>query len=85
NMDLPPYMMAAGQPTKPHGINREGLSRRGFSKDAIRQIKRAYKIIYQSGQRLEAAREEIESLATETPELKILVDFLSHSGRGILR
>ncbi|WP_414630427.1 acyl-ACP--UDP-N-acetylglucosamine O-acyltransferase [Candidatus Thiodiazotropha endoloripes] len=85
NMDLPPYMMAAGQPTKPHGINREGLSRRGFSKDAIQQIKRAYKIIYHSGQRLDAAREEIESLATETPELKILVDFLSHSGRGILR
>jgi UDP-N-acetylglucosamine acyltransferase len=85
NMDLPPYMMVGGQPTKPHGINREGLSRRGFSPKALKQIKRAYKILYHSGQRLDAAREEIERLASETPELKILVDFLSHSGRGILR
>lgn len=85
NMDLPPYFMAAGQPTKPHGINREGLSRRGFSQQAIKQIKQAYKIIYNSGQRLEAAREEVETLASDTPELKILLEFLSHSGRGILR
>jgi UDP-N-acetylglucosamine acyltransferase len=61
------------------------LSRRGFSQEALQQIKRAYKIIYHSGKRLEAAREEVEKLASETPELKILAEFLSHSGRGILR
>jgi UDP-N-acetylglucosamine acyltransferase len=85
NMDLPPYVMVGGHPTKPHGINREGLSRRGFSQETIKQIKQAYKIIYHSGLRLEAAREEIDKLATETPELKMLSEFLSHSGRGILR
>ncbi|MET0067999.1 MAG: acyl-ACP--UDP-N-acetylglucosamine O-acyltransferase [Candidatus Thiodiazotropha sp.] len=85
NMDLPPYVMVAGQPTKPHGINREGLSRRGFSKDAIQQIKRAYKVLYHSGQRLEEAREVIGSMCRETPELQLMHDFLAHSGRGILR
>ncbi|MET0089287.1 MAG: acyl-ACP--UDP-N-acetylglucosamine O-acyltransferase [Candidatus Thiodiazotropha sp.] len=85
NMDLPPYVMVAGQPTKPHGINREGLSRRGFSKEAIQQIKRAYKVLYQSGRRLEEARDVIEGMLDETPELSLMTEFLSHSGRGILR
>jgi UDP-N-acetylglucosamine acyltransferase len=85
NMDLPPYVMVAGQPTKPHGINKEGLSRRGFSQEAIKQIKRAYKIIYHSGYRLDEARKALEPLLSETPELKILFEFLSHNGRGILR
>jgi UDP-N-acetylglucosamine acyltransferase len=85
NMDLPPYVMVAGQPTKPYGINREGLSRRGFSQETIKEIKRAYKIIYHSGLRLDAAREEIEALASETPELTLLSEFLSYNGRGILR
>jgi UDP-N-acetylglucosamine acyltransferase len=85
SMDLPPYVMASGQPAKPHGINREGLSRRGFSSEAIQQIKRAYKLIYLSKMRLEEAREGIEAMLIETPELEILADFLKHKGRGILR
>jgi UDP-N-acetylglucosamine acyltransferase len=85
SMDLPPYVMASGQPAKPHGINREGLSRRGFSSEAIQQIKRAYKLIYLSKSRLEEAREGIEAMLIETPELDILADFLKHKGRGILR
>lgn len=85
NMDLPPYMMVSGQPAKPYGINREGLSRRGFTSEAIQQIKRAYKLIYLSKQRLEAARNAIDEMSKETPELEILADFLKQKGRGILR
>ncbi|MES9972077.1 MAG: acyl-ACP--UDP-N-acetylglucosamine O-acyltransferase [Candidatus Thiodiazotropha sp.] len=85
SMDLPPYVMASGQPAKPHGINREGLSRRGFSDQALVQIKRAYKLIYLSKKRLEEAREGIDQMLEETPELEILADFLKHKGRGILR
>jgi UDP-N-acetylglucosamine acyltransferase len=85
SMDLPPYVMASGQPAKPHGINREGLNRHGFSSDAIAQIKRAYKLIYLSKKRLEEAREGIEAMLSETPELEILCDFLKNKGRGILR
>ncbi|MEW8285584.1 MAG: acyl-ACP--UDP-N-acetylglucosamine O-acyltransferase [Candidatus Thiodiazotropha endolucinida] len=85
SMDLPPYVMASGQPAKPHGINREGLSRRGFSDETIQQIKRAYKLLYFSKKRLDEAREGIAGMLNETPELEILSDFLGHKGRGILR
>lgn len=85
SMDLPPYVMVSGQPAKPHGINREGLNRRGFSSEAIAQIKRAYKLIYHSGKRLEEAREGIDVMLSDTPELEILAEFLKHKGRGILR
>lgn len=85
NMDLPPYFMVSGHPAKPYGINREGLSRRGFSSEAIQQIKRAYKLIYLSKQRLEEARDMIDTMQEENPELEILGKFLHQKGRGILR
>ena len=83
--DLPPYVLVSGSPAKPHGINTEGLRRRSFSEEAIAQIKRAYKQLYLSGRRLEQAIEVLREMALGTPELGILVDFLSLSGRGILR
>ena len=83
--DLPPYVLVSGSPAKPHGINSEGLRRRGFSGQAIAQIKRAYKHLYLSGKRLEQALEVLRAMAEETPELVILVDFLSRPGRGVLR
>ena len=70
---------------KPHGINSEGLRRRGFSAEEIQQIKRAYKLIYLSKLRLEDARTEIGRMLEETPALTVLHDFLAQSGRGILR
>ncbi len=85
NMDLPPFVTVSGQPAKPHGINSEGLRRRGFSAEEISQIKRAYKLIYKSKMRLEEARDAIGALVEETPVLQELHDFLSDSGRGILR
>jgi UDP-N-acetylglucosamine acyltransferase len=83
--DLPPYVLVSGSPARPHGINSEGLRRRAFSAEAIAQIKRAYKQLYLSGKRLEQAIEVLRVMAEETPELGILVDFLSRPGRGILR
>ncbi len=83
--DLPPYVMAAGNPAQPRGINSEGLKRRGFSAEAIAAIKRAYKDIYRSGQTLEEAARKVGEAAAEVPELKILADFLAAPGRGIVR
>lgn len=83
--DLPPYVMVSGHPAKPHGINREGLSRRGFSEETILQIKRAYKLLYRSHKRVEEAIHAIQELSGKTPELDVLVDFLRGSERGILR
>ena len=83
--DLPPYVTVAGNPAAPHGINAEGLRRRGFSPEAIAAIRRAYKLLYRSGLTLTEARERIAELAVEQPELQPLIDFLAQPGRGIVR
>lgn len=85
NMDLPPFVTISGQPARPHGINSEGLRRRGFTAEEISQIKRAYKLMYKSRLRLEEARDAIGGMLEETPALQVLHDFLGDSGRGILR
>jgi UDP-N-acetylglucosamine acyltransferase len=83
--DVPPYVTASGNTAKPHGINAEGLKRRGFSADTITCIKRAYKVLYKSGQTLDEAKLEIARQAGECPELQLLCDFLDSSTRGIIR
>ncbi|HLA35387.1 MAG TPA: acyl-ACP--UDP-N-acetylglucosamine O-acyltransferase [Rhodocyclaceae bacterium] len=83
--DLPPYVMASGHPIEPHGINIEGLRRRGFSAEVILALKRAYKTIYKQGLRLEEACKLIEADAADSPELRVLLEFLTYPGRGIVR
>ena len=83
--DLPPYVLAQGNPAKPYTVNTEGLKRRGFSVDAIEAIRRAYKTIYRNGLSLADARAAIEAEATRVPELRVLADFLASAARGILR
>jgi len=83
--DIPPYVLASGNPSAPHGINSEGLKRRGFSSDAIVAIKRAYKTIYRSGLSLDEAKAVIQLQSREHKELQPMVDFLATSTRGIVR
>ena len=83
--DLPPYVTAAGNTASPFGINSEGLKRRGFSPEAIAEIKAAYKTIYKAGNSLESARQQLEQRQTDIPELAILAEFLSSGNRGIIR
>ncbi len=85
SQDVPPYVMAAGHPARPHGINTEGLKRRGFSSEAVLQIKRAYKALYKSGLTLSEAKETLSSEFDSTVEIKPLLDFLTISTRGIIR
>ena len=83
--DVPPFVTAAGDTARPHGINAEGLKRRGYSAEVIQNIKRAYKTLYKSGLGLDDARREITEQARTCVELHPLVDFLNHSTRGIIR
>jgi len=83
--DVPPFVMVGGRPTKPHGINSVGLDRRGFSQDAILQIKRAYKTLYKSGLPLADATKALADTAKDQPELLMMVEFLENSSRSILR
>ncbi len=83
--DVPPYVLASGNPCVPHGINSEGLKRRDFSSAKIMAIKRAYKDLYKSGLSLDDAIASIRLQLGEHSELQPLVDFLSASERGIIR
>jgi UDP-N-acetylglucosamine acyltransferase len=83
--DIPPFVTASGNTAKPYGINAEGLKRRGFSAETITRIKRAYKTLYKSGQTLDEAKREIAGQTRDCPELRLLLDFLHNSTRGIIR
>lgn len=83
--DLPPYVTASGNSATPHGINAEGLRRRGYSADAIAAIKKAYKTLYKSGLSYEVARSLIADASASHRELEVLADFLATPGRGVIR
>lgn len=83
--DVLPFMMVAGIPPEPRGVNQEGLKRRGFTPEQIRNIKEAYRILYRTGLRLAEAREQLAELAATQPEIRVIVEFLDKSERSILR
>lgn len=83
-MDVPPYVMVSPA-GKPNGINSEGLKRRGYSSEAITEIKRAYKTIYRSGNSKLEAIEALSDVAEQFAEVKLLKDFIENSSRGIIR
>ncbi|HEX4333789.1 MAG TPA: acyl-ACP--UDP-N-acetylglucosamine O-acyltransferase [Usitatibacter sp.] len=83
--DVPPFITVAGNPTAPHGVNAEGLKRRGFSAEGIAALKRAYKTLYKSGLSLADARAELDRQGIESPEVRAFADFIGRSKRGILR
>ncbi len=83
--DLPPYVICSGSPAVPRSINVEGLKRRGFSAEAIAEIRRAYKKLYRSELSLDEARSKIGEAALAVPELALLAAFIAESGRGLIR
>lgn len=83
--DVPPYVMVNGNPAEPHGINSEGLKRRGLSKSAIQAIRQAYKFLYRSGLTLEDAKKELITLSNTHPEIEVMVNFLENKRRSIVR
>ena len=83
--DVPPFVMASGNSAQPHGINVEGLKRRGFGTEAIEEIWRAYKTLYKSGLALEEAKVALREQAASCKELEMFVEFLDSSKRSIIR
>lgn len=83
--DIPPYVTASGYDAQPHGINAEGLKRRGFSSESILEIKRAYKVLYRNSLTLEEAKLELAGMKGRCSEIGLLTDFLDISTRGIIR
>ena len=85
NQSIPPYVTVAGEKARAKGINSEGLKRRGFTKEQINQVRRAYKILYRESLPLEEATHRLIEMATDSPEIQPLVDFLKLAERGIIR
>jgi UDP-N-acetylglucosamine acyltransferase len=75
--DVPPFVMAVGRPAEPHSVNSEGLKRRGFTQEQIRNIRDAYKTLYRSGLKLTEATEQLVARSKTLPELVPLVEFLN--------
>jgi len=82
--DVPPFMIADGNPAQIRGVNSIGLQRRGVSNDASAEIKKAFKLIYESDNNTAKAAEEIKKKLRSLPEIKHLISFLeAESKRGI--
>ena len=83
--DLPPFIMAQGNPAKPRTINAEGLKRRGYSTEDIRAIKKSFKLLYKSDLRLEQALIEMQDIAKLHKPVQLMIDFIKESSRSIIR
>jgi UDP-N-acetylglucosamine acyltransferase len=81
--DVPPFMLADGNPAETRTINKVGLERNGISEDAQNGLRQAYKILFREGLTVSNALTKIESDLPKTPELQHLVHFVRSSQRGI--
>ncbi len=83
--DVPPFMIADGNPAKVRSYNKVGIERHGFSEQTQRAIKDAYRLIYRSSLNLQQAVEQIRCDLPETPEIAQIVAFVTSSPRGIIK
>ena len=83
--DVPPYVTVSGNFARAHGLNREGLKRRGYRPEQIQELRRAYRILYRQGKSLEQAVAALAAPAEQSEEVRNLREFLLRSQRGIVR
>lgn len=83
--DVVPYSLMGGYPLKVMGANVVGLKRRGFSREALRSIDQAFKLLFYSGLNTTQAVEQIHADVEKTPEVALILDFIAKSERGIIK
>lgn len=83
SLDIPPYMIATGTPAKLYGPNMIGLRRQGFSRQALAEIEKAYKLIWRSGKKRQDAIAEAGQTCPDSAEVAFLLNFLQNSTRGV--
>lgn len=83
--DIPPYIIAGREPVCYSGVNLIGLRRNGYSNEKINEIQEIYRVIYQAGFNFSDAINKIDKEFGETPEMRLIVDFVKGSPRGIVR
>lgn len=83
--DVPPYMMADGNPARTRALNKVGLERNGVSVEAQTALKQALRILFRAGLTQDKALATIEEELPPLPEVKHLLDFIRASERGIAK
>ena len=83
--DVPPYMIADGNPAEIRGINLVGLERRGFAAELIRILKESYRILYRSNLNTKQAIAELQTQFGRVEPVQQLIQFIERSQRGIIR
>ena len=83
--DVPPFLIADGNPAEVRGVNMIGLERRGFTSESIRELREAYKIIYRSNKNTAQALEQLREQFPKSDTVGALVTFITSSDRGIVR
>ena len=83
--DVPPFMIADGNPAEVRGVNMVGLERRGFSGEAVRDLREAYKILYRSNKNTAQAIDQLRQQFVTSAAVSSLITFIAASERGIVR
>ena len=83
--DIPAYVTCMGYPAKPHGINSEGLRRRGYPAEDIKAVKEAYKTLYRRGLSLDEALQQLHRLGEDHDSVVLFHDTIKAAKRGIIR
>lgn len=81
--DVPPFMMADGNPAQTRTINKIGLDRNGISEESQSALKQAFRLLFREGLTISNAVGRIESDVQQTPEVRHLLEFIRASKRGI--
>ena len=82
--DVPPYILAMGEPLQYGGINSIGLRRRGFSAESMSALKKAYRLLYRSKLNVSQAVERIKAEVADSLEVKNILDFIEKAERGLI-
>lgn len=85
SQDVPPYILAAGEPLGFKGLNLVGLKRRGFSRESLRAMQDCYRLFYRARLNKSQALAAIRSEVPDLPEIKTILDFIAKSERGLIR
>jgi UDP-N-acetylglucosamine acyltransferase len=83
--DVPPFCNATGDRARLHGLNVEGLRRRGFDKKTIDALRKAYRIVFKSRLKTKDALARVREELPPSAEVESFVSFIAHSERGICR
>jgi UDP-N-acetylglucosamine acyltransferase len=83
--DVPPYVMVAGNPSEPNSVNSEGLKRRGFTPEQLRNVRNAFRVLYRSDLLLADAVARLTEAGRTQPEVQVLVEFIARSERSLVR